>query len=129
MQSLCIAAQLVRLFKELIQAAKSTVIIIVNKINQSVEDLAELHLITAIAGYHVCVITRYANLLNKMHRPSIPPKTVLCIHVIFSGIPKHSHNFRQIFIRKPTLGLTVHITPLLYTESGELQYGRIDFDE
>ena len=119
MQSLCIAAQLVRLYKELIQAAKSTVIIIVNKINRSVEDLAELYLINAIAGYHVCVFTRYANLLNKMHRPSIP-KTVLCIHVIFSGIPKHSHNFRQIFIRKSTLGLTVHIAPLLYTESGEL---------
>ena len=41
---------------------------------RSVEDLAELYLITAIAGYHVCVFTRYANLLNKMHRPSISPE-------------------------------------------------------
>ena len=57
--------------------------IIVNKIDHSVEDLAELYLITAKAGYHACVFTRYTNLFKKMHGPSIPPQTVLCTDVIF----------------------------------------------
>ena len=51
------------------------VMIIVDKIDHSVEYLAELYLITGKAGYHVCVFTRYANLFNKMYGPSIPPQT------------------------------------------------------
>ena len=65
MHSLCIAVQLVRLSKELIPAAKSMVMIIVDKIEHSVEDYAKLGRIPAIAGYHVCVSTRVCQLLQQ----------------------------------------------------------------
>ena len=71
----------------------------------------------------------YANLFNKMHRPSIPPHTVLCTHVIFSGIPKHSHNSGRCFFAN--LSSVLHSTSL-YSSTlnlGNFQYGKICFDE
>ena len=127
--SLCIAVQLVRLQKELIPAAKSMVMIIVNKIDHSVEDLAELYLITDKAGYHVCVFTRYANLFNKMYGPSIPPQTFLCTHVIFSRISKLSHNSDRSFfanLRMVLQSTSLHSSTL---NLGRYQHGRISFDE
>ena len=71
----------------------------------------------------------YANLFNKMHRPSIPPHTVLCTHVIFSGIPKHSHNSGRCFFAN--LSSVLHSTSLHSStlNLGNFQYGKIGFDE
>ena len=71
----------------------------------------------------------YANPFNKVHRPSIPPHTVLCTQVIFSGIPKHSHNSGRCFFAN--LSSVSHSTSLHSStlNLGNFQYGKIGFDE